>query len=83
MNVTPDKEAPIIPKATKYQGDCRLAVKKVSVVAPREVSCEIRMRTRKYAPIIDRTSNGDMLQRMCFAAGNPKNRGPSIKPCIL
>ncbi|GAA0188601.1 hypothetical protein GCM10009122_47480 [Fulvivirga kasyanovii] len=29
MKVTPDKEAPIIPKATKYQGDCRLAVKKV------------------------------------------------------
>jgi hypothetical protein len=30
MNVTPDSDAPIMPKATKYQGELLLALKKAS-----------------------------------------------------
>jgi hypothetical protein len=37
INVTPEREVPIIPKATKYQGEVRLAVKKVSLSDFREV----------------------------------------------
>jgi hypothetical protein len=47
MNVTPDKDDPIMPKATKYQGDWRLAVKNVFVSAPRLVITEMPMRTAK------------------------------------
>jgi hypothetical protein len=45
--VTPDKEEPIIPKATKNQGDCLLAVKNVLVSAPFEVRYEINIRAEK------------------------------------
>jgi hypothetical protein len=37
INVTPDKEAPIIPKATTNQGDCLLPIKKLLLSALREV----------------------------------------------
>jgi hypothetical protein len=37
MKVTPESEAPIIPKATTNQGDCLFPVKKVSFVAFLEV----------------------------------------------
>lgn len=47
IKVTPDKEAPIIPKATKYQGLCLSPVKKVSVLALREVTKEININTTK------------------------------------
>jgi hypothetical protein len=47
MNVTPEREAPIIPKATKYQGLCLSPVKNVFVSAFREVSNEIPIRIRK------------------------------------
>lgn len=33
IKVTPESEAPIIPKATRYHGDELLALKKVSLVA--------------------------------------------------
>ncbi|MNL65806.1 hypothetical protein D3C87_1901900 [compost metagenome] len=39
-NVTPESEVPIIPNATRYQGDCRLAVKNVLVSAPLEVKMD-------------------------------------------
>jgi hypothetical protein len=47
MNVTPDSDAPIIPKATRYQGDCLLPVKKVFVSAPLDVRHEIKIMTPK------------------------------------
>ncbi len=31
MNVIPERDAPIIPKATKYHGDCLFAEKKVEL----------------------------------------------------
>ena len=31
IKVTPDSEAPIIPKATTYQGDCFFALKKTAL----------------------------------------------------
>jgi hypothetical protein len=47
MNVTPDNDAPIMPKATRYHGDCRLAVKNVVESAPFEVKKEIPINTQK------------------------------------
>jgi hypothetical protein len=47
INVTPESEAPIIPKATRYQGLCRFPVKKVSLVAFFDVKWAIRIRTIK------------------------------------
>jgi len=38
MKVTPEMVAPIMAKATRYQGERRLAMKKVSVSAFLEVS---------------------------------------------
>ena len=58
INVTPERDAPIIPKATTNHGDFLLPVKKVSFVAFFEVKCEIIIKTRKYAPIIPATKNG-------------------------
>ena len=34
MKVTPEREAPTMPKATTYQGEDRSALKKVALVAP-------------------------------------------------
>ncbi|MDB5133598.1 MAG: hypothetical protein JWP37_201, partial [Mucilaginibacter sp.] len=48
MNVTPLKAVPIIPKATKYHLEFRLATKKVSLSEDlREVSQDITRRTKK------------------------------------
>jgi hypothetical protein len=47
MNVTPDKDEPIIPNATRYHGDWRFAVKNVSVVAPLEVYQAMAIRIKK------------------------------------
>jgi hypothetical protein len=41
MNVTPDSDAPIMPKATRNQGDCRSPVKKVSDESLRVVNQDI------------------------------------------
>jgi len=37
MKVTPDMEVPIMAMDTKYQGDLRLPIKKVSLLELREV----------------------------------------------
>jgi hypothetical protein len=37
MKVTPDRDAPIIPNATIYQGDCRFPRKKEALSALRPV----------------------------------------------
>jgi hypothetical protein len=47
INVTPESEVPIIPKATTYHGDFLLAMKKVCDVAFREVRCAIIISTIK------------------------------------
>ena len=49
IKVTPESEAPIIPKATKYQGLCLSPVKKVSESAFREVKIDIKISIAKYA----------------------------------
>ena len=41
MKVTPDKEAPTIPKATRYQGEFELALKKASLESLFPVMYEI------------------------------------------
>jgi hypothetical protein len=47
INVIPESEAPIIPKATKNHGDFLLAKKNVSLFAPRLVTYEIPIKRRK------------------------------------
>jgi hypothetical protein len=47
IKVTPDKDAPIIPKATTYQGDLRSPRKKASFPAPRPEIQEITSRSKK------------------------------------
>uniref|UniRef100_A0AB33JQ53 Uncharacterized protein n=1 Tax=Prevotella sp. GTC17262 TaxID=3236797 RepID=A0AB33JQ53_9BACT len=46
--VTPDMEAPTIPKATMYQGDRRSALKKMELVDLRAVSRLNISRQQKY-----------------------------------
>jgi len=48
INVTPDSEAPTIPKATKYQGDLRPAIKKFSLPESLPVKYETTISSRKY-----------------------------------
>jgi len=47
MKVTPEIEEPIIPNAMRYQGDLRLARKKLSFVLMRLVSQETPINTIK------------------------------------
>jgi hypothetical protein len=47
IKVTPEREAPTIPKATRYQGEFRFAVKNVWEFAFFEVKCEISRSTAK------------------------------------
>ena len=60
IKVTPESDVPIIPKATIYHGDRRLAKKKVceSVFFP--VRKDIKIRMAKYAIMIPMISDGDM-----------------------
>ena len=60
MKVTPLSEVPIIPKATKYQGDWRLALKNVCESPLPEVRNEIKKRRAKYPPINNNAVVGDM-----------------------
>ena len=52
INVTPLNEAPIIPKATKNQGDFLFPLKNVSLSLFFEVNNEIKINTRKYVIIV-------------------------------
>jgi hypothetical protein len=47
MKVTPESDAPIIPKATKNQWDWRSPVKNESAVTFREVNQEIKKSSKK------------------------------------
>ena len=51
IKVTPESDAPIIPKATKYHGDELLALKKVELFADFPVKKEIPISTPKYPSI--------------------------------
>lgn len=61
IKVTPDKEAPIMPKATKYQGDCLFPVKKALASPLPEVKYEMRINKMKYPPIMPATNPGCIL----------------------
>jgi len=47
MKVTPDNEAPIIPKATKYHGADLLALKKAALESSFPVKYEIKISNPK------------------------------------
>ena len=47
MKVTPDREAPIMPKATRYQGDWRPAWKKSSFESDLPVKYEMSSNRQK------------------------------------
>ena len=67
INVTPESDVPIIPKATMYHGERRLARKKVceSVFLP--VKKDIKIRMAKYATMIPIISDGDMkIPNRCY-----------------
>jgi hypothetical protein len=61
MNVTPEREAPIIPKATTYQGDLLLPIKKEALSAWRPVTWEMTRIRAKYSRITVRTRNGVII----------------------
>jgi len=63
IKVTPDNEAPIIPKATTNQGDCRLPVKNVSLLEFFEVNQDISTRTAKYPAITVKTKVGFIISK--------------------
>jgi len=63
IKVTPDKEAPIIPKATKNQGDCRSPVKKEFEEMFLLTIQEIRNSNRKY-DVITTGIKFESIQRM-------------------
>jgi hypothetical protein len=52
MNVTPDNEAPIIPKATKYHGADLLALKNALLFCAPLVKRATSIKTAKYARTI-------------------------------
>jgi len=60
IKVTPDKLLPIMPIATRYQGDLFRLIKKSSVVEPREVIQARKIRSRKYPATIARISKGEI-----------------------
>jgi hypothetical protein len=70
INVTPDKEAPIIPNATTNQGDCLLPVKNVSLLEFFEVSQEMKTSTAKYPAIIVKTNVGFILSKSSAKVGD-------------
>jgi len=47
IKVTPESDAPIIPNATKYQGEELFALKKVELFADFPVKKEIKINTEK------------------------------------
>ena len=57
-NVTPEREAPTIPKATKYQGDFLSPTKKVSLLAPLLVKYMMPISKMKYPTNIEKTKIG-------------------------
>ena len=63
IKVTPDNEAPIIPKATTNQGDCLFPVKNVSLLEFFEVSQDIKTSMAKYPAIMVKTNVGFIISQ--------------------
>jgi len=61
IKVTPDNEAPIIPKETTYHGDFLFPKKKASFPAFFEVIFAIKMSKAKYAIKINITKYGFII----------------------
>jgi len=61
IKVTPDREAPIIPKATTNQGDFLSPRKKESFPAPFPDIQEMPSNKRKYAAIMDMIRAEDIV----------------------
>ena len=70
MKVTPDRDSPIIPKATKYHGDELLALKNVLLFAFLPVINEINSRILKYPTISSNIYNGFIGITILFANTN-------------
>ena len=62
MNVTPEREAPTIPNATKYQGELRFATKKVSLLAPFPVIKAIPIKEESTPKISDKINVGVIIR---------------------
>ena len=62
IKVTPDNEAPIIPKATIYQGDLRFPIKKELLSAFFDVRHEMIIKREKYPKITLKSSPADILK---------------------
>ena len=65
IKVTPDREAPIIPMETMYQGDFLFPLKKASLSAFRPVIQEIKINTEKYPIIIEAINAGLISINFC------------------
>jgi len=61
IKVTPESEAPIIPKATIYQGDCRFPVKNALLSAFLPVNQETINNKMKYHATKLKTRYGDIF----------------------
>ncbi len=59
MKVTPESDAPTIPNATTYQGDCLLPTKNPLLSALRPVKYDITNRREKYPTTTSRIETGD------------------------
>jgi hypothetical protein len=75
MKVTPEREAPIIPMDTMYQGDFRLPRKNVSLSDFLPVTREMIISSKKYPPITEAVRIGFMqffLSKVIINRKNPK-----------
>ena len=61
IKVTPDKDAPTIPKATRYHGELRLAVKNISFESSFDTKNEITIKIKKYPTIRKRMKVGVII----------------------
>ena len=64
MKVTPESEAPIMPKATKYHGEELFALKKVLLSAFFPVINEINSSTLKYPTIKNNIYSGFIFEKL-------------------
>ena len=63
IKVTPDREAPIMPNATKYHGALRFPKKKASFPALLLVKWETAIKSKKYPTINEIIRKGDIVAK--------------------
>lgn len=63
IKVTPESDALIIPKATMYHGDFLFPRKNASLLAFLLVKKEMKIKTRKYATIMNKIKKGDIKNK--------------------